>query len=104
MSPLIVVTVLEATVTLPAVEPMPPSTVVDASTLVTSMSPVVAFMALVEPLGFTLAAALMLGGLMLFLGVRPLPAIGLAVTTAAACFGIFGMLMRVTLPRGPFGW
>lgn len=65
---------------------------------------VVVFMILVEPLGFTLTATVLLGGLMLVLGVRPLPAIGMAVTTAAACYGVFGMLLRVTLPRGPFGW
>jgi len=62
------------------------------------------FIAVVEPLGFTLAAAGLLGGLLCLLGVRFLPAMTIAATAAVACFGIFGILLRVPLPRGPFGW
>jgi len=65
---------------------------------------VVAFIGIVGPLGFTLAAAGLLGGLLCLLGVRLLPAVGIATTAAVACFGIFGILLRVPLPRGPFGW
>ncbi len=65
---------------------------------------VAAFALLVVPLGFTLAAIALLAGLLLVCGVRPVPAVGIAVVTASVAFFLFGVALRVPLPRGPLGW
>lgn len=65
---------------------------------------VAAFALLVGPLGFTLTAFALLVGILFACGVRPLPAVGIAVVAASVAFLLFGVALRVPLPRGPLGW
>lgn len=57
-----------------------------------------------EPLGFVATAMTMLAGLLLALRVRPRLAVSLAVVTALVTYQVFGILLRVPLPRGFLEW
>lgn len=57
-----------------------------------------------EPLGFVATAIVMLAGLLLALRVRPRVAVSVAVLTALATYQVFGILLRVPLPRGFLEW
>lgn len=65
---------------------------------------IVLFIVLVRPLGFLVTAGGLLGLLFLRLGVRPWVAAGLAAVVVPAVYLVFGVLLRVDLPRGPLGW
>lgn len=56
-----------------------------------------------RPAGFPLLAAVYSGGLMLILGVRPLPAVFWACAVAIAVHLVFTRLLLVPLPAGPLG-
>jgi putative tricarboxylic transport membrane protein len=53
-----------------------------------------------DTVGFIPIALIFLGGLFLWLGVRPLPAIVTAIAATIAIHWFFGSLLRVPLPRG----
>ncbi len=61
----------------------------------------VAFIFLLEPLGFLLTAIGTLLVMQLALGVRPLLAVAVSVAGAFAVQYAFGTLLRVALPYGP---
>jgi putative tricarboxylic transport membrane protein len=65
---------------------------------------VVAYILVVDRVGFLPTAALLLFGLMWWLRVRPLVAAPVAVGLAVACYLLFGRLLLVPLPRGPVPW
>ncbi|PWB63051.1 MAG: hypothetical protein C3F17_10170 [Bradyrhizobiaceae bacterium] len=53
-----------------------------------------------ETIGFIPIAIVFLGGLFLWLGVRPLTAGAVAVAATGALFWFFASMLRVPLPRG----
>jgi putative tricarboxylic transport membrane protein len=53
-----------------------------------------------DTVGFIPIALIFLGGLFLWLGVRPIPAVLTAVAATIAIHWFFGSLLRVPLPRG----
>ncbi len=57
-----------------------------------------------EPLGFVATAMLMLAGLLLALRVRLTVAVSIAVLTGLVTYQVFGILLRVPLPRGFLEW
>jgi len=57
-----------------------------------------------EPLGFITAATLMLAGLLMVLRVPRWTSISVAVVTAVLTYQIFGVLLRVPLPRHLLEW
>lgn len=60
--------------------------------------------AVIETLGFRLTMLPFLFGLLVLLGgQRPLPALGLALLGAFGTHALFGRLLGVPLPAGPFG-
>jgi tripartite-type tricarboxylate transporter receptor subunit TctC len=65
---------------------------------------IVAFILLLHPLGFLLTAGLCLGLLSWRLGLKPWRAVALAALVVPATWALFGVLLRVDLPRGPLGW
>jgi hypothetical protein len=67
---------------------------------------VLAYMVLSPPFGFLPAALVMVLGLLLLMGVRPLTALLVAVPAVIAIRYAFGDLLLVPLPRSPFlgGW
>ncbi len=65
----------------------------------------VGFYIIVLPhLGFLLTSLILLFGLMLLLGVRPMVAIFAALVVAWISALLFGSVLRVPLPPGPLGW
>jgi hypothetical protein len=65
---------------------------------------VILYVLLVQPLGFLLTAGLLLFGFFLLLRVRLPVAAFSSVAVAAASYHVFGVLLRVPLPWGVFGW
>lgn len=67
---------------------------------------VLAYMILSPPLGFLPAALVMVLGMLLLMGVRPLTALIVAVPAAIVMRYAFADLLLVPLPRSPFlgGW
>lgn len=53
-----------------------------------------------ETIGFIPIALVFLGGLFLWLGVRPVTAVATAIATTISIHWFFGSLLRVPLPRG----
>ena len=53
-----------------------------------------------DTVGFIPIALIFLGGLFLWLGVRPIPALLTAIATTIAIHWFFGSMLRVPLPRG----
>ena len=64
----------------------------------------VAMLVLWQPVGFPLLAAVYSGGLMLILGVRPLPAVFWACAVSVVVHLVFTRLLLVPLPAGPLGF
>jgi len=64
----------------------------------------VAYLALVNWLGFVLTAMLMVGGLMVFFRVRLPVALPLAAIMSVVVYQVFAIGLRVPLPRGLLGW
>ncbi|MCA8982810.1 MAG: tripartite tricarboxylate transporter substrate-binding protein [Planctomycetaceae bacterium] len=62
------------------------------------------FLLVVEHLGFVLTAFGLLWGLMWRLRVRGLLAGGVSLLVSVLVFQVFGVLLRVPLPRGFWGW
>ena len=60
----------------------------------------VAYILLADPLGFIATSLILLTALQLLLRVRPLRAVAAAVIVTALIEVVFGMLLRVPLPRG----
>ena len=65
---------------------------------------IVLFIVLLRPAGFLLTAGALLALLSWRLGVRPWRAVVLAAVVVPATWVLFGVLLRVDLPRGPLGW
>ncbi len=63
---------------------------------------IVLYLLLAERLGFLPTAALIVGSLGWWFGLRPLGAVALGVLSAVGVNWFFGTLMRVPLPRGWF--
>ena len=59
---------------------------------------------LVRPLGYVPAAGLLVAFLAWRLGLKPARAAVLAAVVVPATHLLFGVLLRVDLPRGPLGW
>jgi len=55
-------------------------------------------------IGFFITSFLLLLGLMLLLGVRPVVAAAAALAVAWGSALLFGWVLRVPLPPGPLGW
>lgn len=62
------------------------------------------YVVLSEYVGFVITMALIAFGIMVHLGVRLVLALPIAVLVAPAVSYVFGTVLRVPLPRGPFGW
>jgi tripartite-type tricarboxylate transporter receptor subunit TctC len=65
---------------------------------------VAAYVALAEPLGFVITAALLLFAYLYRLGTRLPVAAALALTLVPAVYQLFAVALRVPLPRGVLGW
>lgn len=65
---------------------------------------VVAFIALLEPLGFVLTAAILLLAMMIALKVRLRVAVPVVAVLVPATYQIFAVALRVPLPWGLLGW
>lgn len=65
---------------------------------------VVLFILLVRPVGFLLCAGVLLGLFCWRLGVAPWRAVAVSVLVVPAAYVVFGLLLRVDLPRGLLGW
>ncbi len=65
---------------------------------------VMLFLLVLEPLGYVLASCLLLIGLMRNLGVRWSLVLAVAVPVSLATYQVFGVWLRVPLPRGMMGW
>jgi putative tricarboxylic transport membrane protein len=65
---------------------------------------VIAFVAIVDWLGFILTAFLLMAALMKYLGTRLQVAILASGVCAVAVYQLFAIGMRVSLPRGWLGW
>ena len=61
------------------------------------------YVALAETLGFIVTAGTLLLVHLIRLGTRPAVAVPLALLLVPAVFYVFGVLLRVPLPRGIFG-
>lgn len=72
--------------------------------------PAAVFMAVIfyywvsESLGFITTAVLMLGGLLTIFRARPAAALAVAVVVGLMTYQVFGVLLRVPLPRGILEW
>ena len=60
----------------------------------------IAYILLVEPFGFIATSLILLTTMQLLLRVRPVRAVAAAVIVTALIEVVFGMLLRVPLPRG----
>lgn len=65
---------------------------------------VVAYLVLVERLGFLVMGAVLIFGLMWRLEVRPLRALGVAIGFTALVYFLFAKVLRVPLPLGILWW
>jgi tripartite-type tricarboxylate transporter receptor subunit TctC len=65
---------------------------------------IVLYMALAETLGFVVTASALLLAHLLRLGTRAVVAVPLALLLVPAAYQLFGILLRVPLPRGLLGW
>ena len=65
---------------------------------------VLLFMALSPRIGFSLSAFAMVGGMLLARGTRPVTGIAVALALTLVVRWMFGVLLRVPLPEGPWGW
>jgi putative tricarboxylic transport membrane protein len=65
---------------------------------------VVLYVALAETLGFIVTAGALLLVHLLRLGTRPVVAVPLVALLVPAAYQLFGVLLRVPLPRGILGW
>ena len=72
--------------------------------LAEGLGAIVLFIVLLRPAGFLLTAGGLLALLSWRLGVRPWRAVALAAVVVPATWLLFGVLLRVDLPRGPLGW
>lgn len=62
------------------------------------------YLLLAELVGFLLAMGLVTVGLMRLFGVRLLRAVPVAVVLVLTIWYVFGTVLRVPLPAGPWGW
>lgn len=62
------------------------------------------FLLVLEPFGYVLASWLLLAGLMRYLGVRWSVVLLVALLVSLASYQVFGVWLRVPLPRGMMGW
>jgi putative tricarboxylic transport membrane protein len=65
---------------------------------------VIAYVLLAEHLGYVVTTALILFALFLLLRVRVSVAVVTAAIFSAVSYHLFGVLLRVPLPWGVFGW
>lgn len=65
-----------------------------------ALSGIVFYLLAAETIGFVLCAGIVLMVLLIKLGTRPLPAIGVVIMFVPLVYGLFAHLMRVPLPRG----
>jgi len=72
--------------------------------VVEGLGAVVLFILLVRPVGFLLTGGLLVALLSWRLGSRPWRAAALAAVVVPAIWVLFGVLLRVDLPRGLLGW
>jgi putative tricarboxylic transport membrane protein len=84
-------------------EPVPPSTTTGRLNALFVLGSVVAYLLLVDLLGFAITMGVILFALMWRLGAKPLVALAAAVVTTGLIVLIFQRLLLVPLPTGPLG-
>jgi tripartite-type tricarboxylate transporter receptor subunit TctC len=70
----------------------------------TVLAAVIFYVWVSEPMGFIAAVVLMLSGLLVAFGARRSVAISVAAVAALISYQVFGILLRVPLPRGYLEW
>lgn len=85
-------------------EGSPPITRLGLSRIVTALALLVAFVALLDHVGYLIAATVMLSILLLALRVRWPVALGVALVLVPLSYQVFAVGLRVPLPWGWLGW